>query len=77
MIVAFKQIPSSIVDASRLLGAKSHRSLLPHSPFPLGGTGFLVACVMTFAHAIGEFGIVLMIGGNNSRGNPRCVYCFV
>jgi molybdate transport system permease protein len=23
-----------------------------------------VACVMTFAHTIGEFGIVLMIGGN-------------
>jgi molybdate transport system permease protein len=26
--------------------------------------GFLTASVMTFAHTVGEFGVVLMIGGN-------------
>jgi molybdate transport system permease protein len=31
---------------------------------PLAGRGFLTASVLTFAHTIGEFGVVLMVGGN-------------
>ena len=31
---------------------------------PLARPGFLTACVLTFAHTVGEFGVVLMIGGN-------------
>lgn len=31
---------------------------------PLARSGFLTACVLTFAHTVGEFGVVLMIGGN-------------
>ncbi|WP_425409469.1 molybdate ABC transporter permease subunit [Hyphococcus sp.] len=31
---------------------------------PLSARGFLTACVLTFAHTIGEFGVVLMVGGN-------------
>ncbi len=31
---------------------------------PLAAPGFLTACVLTFAHTIGEFGVALMIGGN-------------
>ncbi|HTN33890.1 MAG TPA: ABC transporter permease subunit, partial [Marinobacter sp.] len=31
---------------------------------PLARPGFITACVLTFAHTIGEFGVVLMIGGN-------------
>ena len=31
---------------------------------PLAGRGFLTACVLTFAHTLGEFGVVLMVGGN-------------
>ena len=31
---------------------------------PLALPGFVSACVMTFAHTVGEFGVVLMIGGN-------------
>ncbi len=31
---------------------------------PLAGRGFLIASVLTFAHTIGEFGVVLMVGGN-------------
>jgi molybdate transport system permease protein len=30
---------------------------------PLAGRGFLTAAVLVFAHTIGEFGVVLMIGG--------------
>lgn len=31
---------------------------------PLALPGFLTACILTFAHTVGEFGVVLMIGGN-------------
>ena len=31
---------------------------------PLARPGFITAAVMSFAHTIGEFGVVLMIGGN-------------
>ena len=31
---------------------------------PLSVRGFVTACVLTFAHTVGEFGVVLMIGGN-------------
>lgn len=31
---------------------------------PLARPGLLTACVLTFAHTIGEFGVILMIGGN-------------
>lgn len=31
---------------------------------PMSWPGFVTACVLTFAHTLGEFGVVLMIGGN-------------
>jgi molybdate transport system permease protein len=31
---------------------------------PLSRPGFITAAVLTFAHTVGEFGVVLMIGGN-------------
>jgi molybdate transport system permease protein len=31
---------------------------------PMSGRGFLSAMVLTFVHTIGEFGVVLMVGGN-------------
>ena len=31
---------------------------------PLAAPGFLNAATLTFAHTVGEFGVVLMIGGN-------------
>ena len=31
---------------------------------PLAAPGFLTAAILTFAHTVGEFGVVLMIGGN-------------
>jgi molybdate transport system permease protein len=35
---------------------------------PLALPGFLTACILTFAHTVGEFGVVLMIGGNLPGG---------
>jgi molybdate transport system permease protein len=31
---------------------------------PMAGRGFLTAVVLSFAHTVGEFGVVLMVGGN-------------
>ena len=31
---------------------------------PLARSGYLTSAVLTFAHTVGEFGVVLMIGGN-------------
>ena len=31
---------------------------------PMAKRGFLTATVLTFAHTVGEFGVVLMVGGN-------------
>ena len=31
---------------------------------PLSAPGFLTALVLSFAHTLGEFGVVLMVGGN-------------
>jgi molybdate transport system permease protein len=35
-----------------------------HVALPLARGGIVQACVLTFAHTVGEFGVVLMIGGN-------------
>ncbi|HUN00711.1 MAG TPA: molybdate ABC transporter permease subunit, partial [Halothiobacillus sp.] len=39
---------------------------------PLARQGFLVGSVLTFAHTVGEFGVVLMVGGN-IEGQTRTV----
>jgi molybdate transport system permease protein len=59
----FQHLPGSLREASRTLGKSDLvtliRVLLPNmKPALLAGT------VLTFAHTIGEFGVVLMIGGN-------------
>jgi len=59
----FQNLPASLIEASRTLGKPDHvtlfRVLLPNiKPALLSGT------VLSFAHTIGEFGVILMIGGN-------------
>jgi len=63
MLVAFRDIPESLLEAASTLGADAFdrfRTIV----LPLSKQGFLVASTLTFAHTLGEFGIVLMIGGN-------------
>ncbi len=60
---AFQNLPASLIDAAKVLGKSPwtifHRVLLPNiKPALLSGT------VLAFAHTIGEFGVILMIGGN-------------
>ena len=60
---AFSQLPHSMSEASYTMG-KSERHTLLHVLIPNIKSSILTASVLTFAHTLGEFGVVLMIGGN-------------
>ncbi len=60
---AFEAIPSGQLETAATLGAgpfDRFRSVA----LPLAASGFATASVLGFAHTLGEFGVVLMIGGN-------------
>lgn len=59
----FSTIPQSIHDAARLLEASSLRRFT-RVLLPQAKVGLLLGSVVSFAHTIGEFGVVLMIGGS-------------
>lgn len=59
----FQHLSVSLVEASRTLG-KSDFFTLFHVLLPNMKAPLLSAVVLTFAHTVGEFGVVLMIGGN-------------
>jgi molybdate transport system permease protein len=63
LTAAFSQLDPSLRDASAVLGASRLRTFM-RITLPLSREGFLAAAVLTFAHTIGEFGVVLMVGGN-------------
>jgi molybdate transport system permease protein len=60
---ALQQLPTSLAQASYTLG-KTERQTFIHVLLPNIKASVLTAMVMTFAHTLGEFGVVLMIGGN-------------
>ena len=60
---AFSHLPSSIAEASYTMG-KSRTQTLFKILIPNISGSILTASVLTFAHTLGEFGVVLMIGGN-------------
>ncbi|MBE7169394.1 MAG: molybdate ABC transporter permease subunit [Williamsia sp.] len=60
---AFAQLPHSISEASYTMGKSEWQTLL-HILIPNISPSILTAAVLTFAHTLGEFGVVLMIGGN-------------
>jgi molybdate transport system permease protein len=59
----FQHLPISLLEASRTLG-KSDTVTLFRVLLPNMKPALLAAIVLSFAHTIGEFGVVLMIGGN-------------
>ncbi len=63
MAASFSSIDSKLLDASALLGASPWRTFW-RIVLPLGLPGVLGSFVLSFAHTLGEFGVVLMIGGN-------------
>src|SRR6201996_5982605 len=60
---ALQQLPVSLSQASYTLG-KSERQTFIHILLPNIRASVLTAVILTFAHTLGEFGVVLMIGGN-------------
>ena len=60
---AFAAIPREIREAAACCGMPP-RQVLWKVELPLAWPGIVSAMVMCFAHTLGEFGIVLMVGGN-------------
>ena len=60
---AFESLPRQTVEAARTLGASRLDAFLSVAA-PLSARGFISAAVLSFAHTLGEFGVVLMVGGN-------------
>jgi molybdate transport system permease protein len=60
---AFSAVDRRLVEASKCLGESSVMTFL-RVTLPLGWAGVVTGLVLTFAHTVGEFGVVLMVGGN-------------
>ncbi|WPU98916.1 molybdate ABC transporter permease subunit [Mucilaginibacter sp. cycad4] len=60
---ALQQLPGSLAEASYTLG-KTEWQTFRYVLLPNIKPSLLTAAVLTFAHTLGEFGVVLMIGGN-------------
>ena len=60
---AFVAIGEEPLEAASCLGASNWQRFV-RVALPLARPGYIAGAVMTFAHTVGEFGVVLMIGGN-------------
>jgi molybdate transport system permease protein len=60
---AFSQIDRRLLQASALLGASRSQTFV-RTIAPLAIGGIVRGIVLSFAHTVGEFGVVLMVGGN-------------
>ncbi len=60
---ALEGLPRSLTEASLTLG-KSRLATLFRVELPNAFSGLLTGVVVSFAHTVGEFGVVLMIGGS-------------
>ncbi len=63
LIASFQHIPETLLNAATSLGC-NRRQRFVSVALPMAKTSIISAGVMGFAHTIGEFGVVLMIGGN-------------
>src|SRR6202165_5123631 len=63
LISSFEGVDRKLLDASAVLGAGSLRTFW-RVILPLSLPGVVTAVVLSFAHTLGEFGVVLMVGGN-------------
>ena len=60
---AFEAFGEEPLEAAATLGATPWQSFV-RIAVPLARAGYLSGAILTFAHTVGEFGVVLMIGGN-------------
>jgi len=60
---AFEAVGRRPLEAAATLGASPLQTFV-HVASPLALRGYVSAIVLSFAHTLGEFGVVLMVGGN-------------
>ncbi|MBT41470.1 MAG: molybdate ABC transporter permease subunit [Idiomarina sp.] len=63
LIESFRQLPQGQLDAAATLGAGWWRRFWT-LVIPMSQGGLLVAATLSFAHTLGEFGVILMLGGS-------------
>ena len=63
LLAGFKNLPPHLLEASRTLG-KSDLTTLRYILLPNIRTSLITGAILSFAHTIGEFGVVMMIGGS-------------
>lgn len=63
MAAGFSQVDRNLINASSILGASRIRTFF-RIILPLSLGGVVTGVVLSFAHTLGEFGVVLMVGGN-------------
>lgn len=60
---AFEAIPANLAEAAAVSGLSTWQTFI-RVELPLAWPGILSAMVLTFVHTLGEFGVVLMMGGS-------------
>ena len=63
LLAAFAGVDRRLLEASAVLGRSAAATVL-RVVLPLSKAGVATAAVLTFAHTVGEFGVVLMVGGS-------------
>jgi molybdate transport system permease protein len=63
LVAGFHSVDAALIDQARLLGAGRWR-ILSKILLPLSVRSVVAAAALVFTHTVGEFGVVLMIGGD-------------
>src|ERR1700730_14269293 len=63
LVAWLERVDPKLLEASAVLGAGRLRTFW-HVILPMSVPGVVTALVLSFAHTLGEFGVVLMVGGN-------------
>lgn len=63
LLSAFSSVDRKLIEASWTLGVSQWKTFF-RVILPLSVPGLITATVLSFAHTLGEFGVVLMVGGN-------------
>jgi molybdate transport system permease protein len=63
LVAGFRSVDQKLIAAATTLGA-SRSTICRSIILPLAWPSLITALVLSFAHTVGEFGVVLMVGGN-------------
>ena len=63
LVAGFRAVDPALIETAATLGASPMRAFRTIT-LPLSKPSLVTAAVLTFTHTVGEFGVVLMLGGN-------------